>query len=89
MEDFSSYASDSHFDWDYCFDAIGEPEGGFSRRGSCCSPVCLQDIGQFLQPSALRIFQPSFDDLEQSLVRHFHLTIGLWVTWGRELVLDP
>ena len=82
MEDFLSHTGDSHFDWDYCLGAIGEPEGGLSCQGSCCSLVCPQDIGQLLLPGALCIVQPSSNDLKQFPVCHFHLTVSLGVTWG-------
>ena len=45
MENFSSHAGDYHFDWDYCFGAIGESERGFSCRDSCYSPVCHRTLG--------------------------------------------
>ena len=64
MEDFLSHVGDSHFDWDYYLGAIGESEGGFSYWDSCCSPISLQDIGQFLRLGSLSIIQPGFDDLE-------------------------
>ena len=34
----------SYLDRDHCFSAISEPEGGFSRWGSCCGSVGPQDI---------------------------------------------
>ena len=40
----SSDARYPHFDWDYCFCAIGKPEGGLSCRGSGYGFVSLQDI---------------------------------------------
>ena len=45
---FSSHAGDSYFNWNYCLGAIGEPEGRFSCRDPCCSPICPQDMRQFL-----------------------------------------
>ena len=64
MEHLSFDADDSHLDRDHCLGAISESERGFSRRGSCRSPVSLQDIGQFLWPYFLSVVQPGFDDLE-------------------------
>ena len=89
VERLSFDAVDSHFYQDYCLGAISESKGGFSCRGSHCSPVCPQDIGQFLRPCSLNIVQPNFDDLEQCPVRYLRLSISLWVSWGWELVLDP
>ena len=48
MEDFSSHAGDSHFDWDYYLVAIGEPKEGLPFQGSCCGPILPQDIGKLL-----------------------------------------
>ena len=39
-----SNACYSYFDQDYCFSAIGKPEGGFSCWGSCRGFVSPQDI---------------------------------------------
>ena len=82
MESFLSQAGDSYFDWNYYFGAIGEIEGGLSCQGSCCSPVCPENIGQLFQPYALCLVQPSLDDLEQGPVCHFCLAISLGVTKG-------
>ena len=40
----SSDACYPHFDWDYCFRAIGKPEGGLSCQGSGCGSVSAHDI---------------------------------------------
>ena len=64
MERLSSDVGYSHLDRDYCLGAINESEGGFSCQGSCCSPVSLQHIGQFLWPGSFSVVQPGFDDLE-------------------------
>ena len=78
----------SYLDRDHDFNAIGEPEGGFSRRGSCCGFVSPQDVGQFFRPGTLRIVQLGFDDLEQCSIRHLRLSIRLGMPWEGELVLD-
>ena len=64
MESFSSQAGDSYFNWNYCFDAISETEGGLSCWGSCRNPVWPQKIGQLFRPRTLYFIQPSLDDLE-------------------------
>ena len=53
VEDFLSYAGDSYFDGDYYFSAISETEGGLYCRGSRCSHVCPQNVGQLFWPCAL------------------------------------
>ena len=68
----------SYLDRDHDFSAIGEPEWGFSRLGSCCGSVSPQDIGQFFRPNTLRVVQLGFDDLEQCPIRHLCLSF----TWG-------
>ena len=44
VERLSSDACYSYFDRDYCFSAIGKPEGGLSYWGSRCGSVSPQDI---------------------------------------------
>ena len=78
----------SYLDRDHDFSAIGEPEGGFSRRGSCRGFVSPQDVGQFFRPGTLCIVQLGFDDLEQCSIRHLRLSIRLGMPWEGELVLD-
>ena len=64
VEHLSSDVGYSYLDWDHYLGAISESEGGFSCWGSCCSPVSLQDIGQFFWPGPLCVVQLGFDNLK-------------------------
>ena len=72
----------SYLDWVYGFSAIGEPEGGFSRQGSCRGSVSPQDVGQFFRPSTLRVVQLGFDNLKQCSICHLRMSIRLGMPWG-------
>ena len=82
VEYLSPDAGYSYFDQDHCLSAIGEPEGGFSSRTSCCSPVSLQDIGQLFWLGAFRIIQLGFDNFEQCPICYFRLSIRLGMPQG-------
>ena len=84
IECLSPDAGYSYLDRDHGSSAIGEPKGGFSRRGS----VSPQDVGQFFRPGTLRVVQLGFDDLQQCLIRHLRLPIHLGMPWGGEMVLN-
>ena len=53
VEHLSPDAGYSYLNQDHGFNAICEPKGGFSRRGSCCGPVSPQDVGYFFRPGTL------------------------------------
>ena len=55
VEYHSPDAGYSYLDWDHCFSAIGEPEGGFSHWGSCCGLVAPKDVRQFFRSGTLRV----------------------------------
>ena len=82
IEYLSPDAGYSYLDRDHGFSAIGELEGGFSRRGSCSGSVSPQDVGQFFRLGTLRVVQFGFDDLEQCSIRHLRLSIRLGMAWG-------
>ena len=77
VEYLSLDAGYSYLDRDHGFSAIGEPEGGFSRRSSCCVSISLQDVGQFFRPGTLPVVQLGFDDFKQCPIRHLRLSIRL------------
>ena len=78
----------SYLDQDYCFSAVGESKWNLSCWGPHGGSVCPQNIWQFLQPCTVCLLQSNFDDLQQRLIHHFHLSVGLWMSWRRKLVLD-
>ena len=82
VEYLSPDAGYSYLDRDHCFNAIGKPEEGLSRRGSWRGFVSPQDVGQFSRPGILRVVQLDFDDLKQCLIRHFRLSIRLGMRIG-------
>ena len=77
VEYLSPDAGYPYLDWDHCFSAIGEFEGGFSCWGSCCDFVGPQGVGQFFKLVTLRVVQLSFDNLKQCSIRHLRLSIRL------------
>ena len=82
IEYLSLDAGYSYLNWEHGFSAIGELEGGFSRRGSCRGSVNPQDVGQFFRSSTLHVVQLGFDDLEQCSICNLHLSIRLGMPWG-------
>ena len=77
VEYLSPDAGYPYLDWDHCFSAIGEFEGGFSCWGSCYDFVGPQGVGQFFRLVTLRVVQLSFDNLKQCSIRHLRLSIRL------------